>query len=110
MAKTPVNKRISGGTRSERSDPDLVARVLEAKAKLATGEGFTVFKYDCHRCAREAFKALPAEEQSKVFTSLEFARMFLCPTCGNKRCPKATDHRLDCTNSNEPGQKGSRYE
>jgi len=35
--------------------------------------------------------------------------MFLCPTCGNKRCPKATDHTLACTNSNEPGQPGSDY-
>ena len=34
----------------------------------------------------------------------------VCPTCGNKRCPHATDHNLQCTNSNEPGQKGSRYE
>lgn len=30
--------------------------------------------------------------------------------CGNKRCPKATDHRLACTNSNEPGQPGSDYQ
>ena len=37
------------------------------------------------------------------------ARMILCPDCGNKRCPKATDHRLACTNSNEPGQMGSTY-
>ena len=37
------------------------------------------------------------------------ARMMLCSECGNKRCPKASDHRLDCTNSNEPGQKGSMY-
>jgi len=37
-------------------------------------------------------------------------RMFLCPECGNKRCPKATDHRLKCTGSNEPGQAGSMYE
>ena len=36
--------------------------------------------------------------------------MSLCPICGNKRCPKATHHRLDCTNSNNPGQKGSDYE
>lgn len=36
-------------------------------------------------------------------------RMFLCTTCGNKRCPKATDHRNDCTDSNEAGQKGSDY-
>ncbi|HZJ13985.1 MAG TPA: hypothetical protein VFD27_03000 [Chthoniobacteraceae bacterium] len=36
--------------------------------------------------------------------------MVLCPTCGNKRCPRANDHKNECTNSNEPGQKGSSYE
>ena len=36
-------------------------------------------------------------------------RMIVCPTCGNKRCPHSTDHNLACTNSNEPGQPGSRY-
>jgi hypothetical protein len=35
--------------------------------------------------------------------------MVVCPTCGNKRCPRATDHRLACTDSNDPGQLGSRY-
>ena len=38
---------------------------------------------------------------------LESIRMALCPTCGNKRCPKANNHRNQCSNSNEPGQKGS---
>lgn len=37
------------------------------------------------------------------------ARMILCPDCGNKRCPKASDHNLACTNSNAPGQPGSVY-
>jgi DNA-directed RNA polymerase subunit RPC12/RpoP len=37
-------------------------------------------------------------------------RMIVCPSCGNKRCPKATDHNLKCTSSNEPGQKGSSWE
>jgi hypothetical protein len=37
------------------------------------------------------------------------SQMICCPNCGNKRCPKATDHRLDCTGSNEPGQPGSYY-
>jgi hypothetical protein len=32
-----------------------------------------------------------------------------CKTCGNKRCPKATDCELECTGSNEPGQAGSIY-
>lgn len=35
--------------------------------------------------------------------------MVLCPVCGNKRCPKASDHTLACTGSNEPGQPGSVY-
>lgn len=35
--------------------------------------------------------------------------MILCPICGNKRCPRANDHRNSCTGSNEPGQVGSRY-
>jgi hypothetical protein len=33
----------------------------------------------------------------------------VCGKCGNKRCPNGTDHRLDCTRSNEPDQPGSRY-
>jgi hypothetical protein len=37
------------------------------------------------------------------------SRMILCPTCGNKRCPHASDHALACTGSNEPGQPGSVY-
>jgi hypothetical protein len=35
---------------------------------------------------------------------------FACEICGNKRCPHHSDHRLACTNSNEPGQSGSIYE
>ncbi|MFI5296527.1 MAG: hypothetical protein ACHREM_00395 [Polyangiales bacterium] len=35
--------------------------------------------------------------------------MVVCPTCGNKRCPKASHHENDCTNSNAPGQTGNRY-
>jgi hypothetical protein len=35
--------------------------------------------------------------------------MVVCATCGNKRCPHATDHRHACTGSNEPGQAGSAY-
>ena len=32
-----------------------------------------------------------------------------CTVCGNKRCPRATDCSLPCTNSNEPNQEGSVY-
>ena len=35
--------------------------------------------------------------------------MILCPKCGCKRCPHASDHILECTGSNDPGQEGSVY-
>lgn len=37
-------------------------------------------------------------------------RMSVCPDCGNKRCPKATNHENPCSGSNEHGQKGSAYQ
>jgi len=37
-------------------------------------------------------------------------RFIVCPDCGNKRCPRATNHSNACTNSNEPGQPGSSWE
>ncbi|MEM5400848.1 hypothetical protein [Paraburkholderia unamae] len=37
-------------------------------------------------------------------------RMVVCPTCGNKRCPHATNHELACTGSNDRGQPGSDYQ
>lgn len=49
----------------------------------------------CWRCVKE-------RDEMRV-------RMILCPVCGNKRCPKASDHRHDCTASNAPGQIGSVY-
>ena len=36
-----------------------------------------------------------------VFPNLRFN---VCSICGNKRCPHASDHNYECTNSNEPGQ------
>ncbi len=55
----------------------------------------------CERC----FRARHAGKD--YYNTFFFARMFLCETCGNKRCPHATDHNLACTNSNAEGQKGS---
>lgn len=65
----------------------------------------------CRQCVR----ARDAQENGGVDAGLgfriptELTRMILCPTCGNKRCPHANDHRLACTGSNEPGQVGSAY-
>lgn len=41
--------------------------------------------------------------------NLSDMRFVVCPDCGNKRCPKANDHRNACSGSNEPGQEGSAY-
>lgn len=54
--------------------------------------------YDCDAQRREA----------GIIGMLD-VRMNLCPDCGNKRCPKATNHTNQCTDSNEAGQQGSRY-
>jgi len=43
----------------------------------------------------------------KCLAGKNVAIYVVCPTCGNKRCPKASDHELACTGSNEPGQPGS---
>ena len=61
-------------------------------------ENLTKTPCGCYNCTKER----------DLFET--FSRMIVCPVCGNKRCPKATDHNIECTNSNEPGQKGSRYE
>lgn len=41
--------------------------------------------------------------------TLNDMRFVVCPDCGNKRCPRANDHRNACTGSNETGQEGSAY-
>ena len=53
-------------------------------------------KCNCRRC-------MPKKQL------MDYPMMIVCSICGNKRCPHATDHEYDCTNSNEPGQKGSYY-
>ena len=57
-----------------------------------------VYRCMCYNCTR-------VRDPDYVVT-----HMIVCSKCGNKRCPHATDHNLACTNSNEPGQPGSRYE
>jgi DNA-directed RNA polymerase subunit RPC12/RpoP len=62
------------------------------------------YKCWCHECTKDVKFNFGGVEIPYSMT-----RMILCPDCGNKRCPKATNHELACTHSNEPGQKGSRY-
>jgi len=57
---------------------------------------------NCWKCKEEQVNANPG----LIFVIQD---MTACPECGNKRCPKASDHRNNCTGSNEPGQEGSIY-
>lgn len=57
----------------------------------------------CYQCWYDEPK-----DQDDPFAWLR-PHMFLCEHCGNKRCPHATDHRHNCTGSNESGQPGSSY-
>jgi len=65
----------------------------------------------CHYCVSENAKANPLPASELMFGVIDprLNRMFLCETCGNKRCPHAADHRHACTGSNEPDQPGSLY-
>ncbi len=51
----------------------------------------------CRKCNAEFIKSAPKT----------FRGMIICPECGNKRCPHASDHTYACTDSNAPGQPGS---
>lgn len=60
----------------------------------------------CRRCLRERKETVKMDGYD---VPVEFSRLIVCSICGNKRCPHANDHRHGCTQSNEPGQKGSAY-
>jgi len=64
-------------------------------------------KCECHRCIQEHKIGV---EGPFGWMPLSSTKMILCPVCGCKRCPHASDHRLACTDSNEPGQPGSVYQ
>ncbi|OTG87916.1 hypothetical protein [Acinetobacter sp. ANC 3813] len=51
-----------------------------------------VKEYDCAQCCRDAGDIKRT--------------MIVCRKCGNKRCPKAQDHRMTCTGRNDVGQVG----
>jgi hypothetical protein len=61
---------------------------------------------ECYRCLTERNTTVTIGSMTFPITA---TRMVVCDTCGNKRCPHGTDHRLACTDSNEPGQVGSCY-
>jgi hypothetical protein len=77
-------------TAAEWGGPDAITAFLDADGCI------------CHRCIEENDIRLDG-------MPLSHTMIINCPVCGNKRCPKASDHRNACTHSNEPGQAGSIY-
>lgn len=63
---------------------------------------------ECHQCIKD-FNLTVITHSPLCELPLSATKMILCPDCGNKRCPRATNHRNACTRSNEPGQEGSCY-
>lgn len=61
---------------------------------------------DCTVCAHQISKRL--QDAGHFAESMQF-RMYTCPDCGNKRCPRGSWHENACTGSNDPGQEGSFY-
>lgn len=76
-------------------------------------EGWVVDEMGITRCACGRAGNSPANPGCWCRTCRPVAindmRFVVCPDCGNKRCPRANDHRNACTGSNEPGQEGSAY-
>ncbi|KPB51360.1 Uncharacterized protein AC511_1518 [Pseudomonas coronafaciens pv. oryzae] len=62
---------------------------------------------ECHRCIDEHKLG---QQIGFMWVPLSSTKMILCPVCGCKRCPRASDHDLACTDSNDPGQPGSVYQ
>ena len=63
----------------------------------------------CIKCHSEWASKQP-KQNPPTFRIISSPLRYVCEICGNKRCPHHSDHRLACTNSNEPGQAGSIYE
>lgn len=64
----------------------------------------------CYECLKDIPVHVPSmSNEMTVKMTIPMVRFIVCPECGNKRCPRATDHRFACTDSNDTGQIGSRY-
>ena len=63
----------------------------------------------CIKCSDARFNGPPWNGVISIGDPMPPFR-YACEICGNKRCPHHSDHRLPCTESNEPGQEGSVYQ
>ena len=84
---------------------EYIAKGITGRYEIKTDIGSITedFVFEVRKRTKECYCYNCADNNTRM------TRIILCPECGNKRCPKATDHNNACTNSNEPGQEGSRY-
>jgi hypothetical protein len=86
----------------KKSNPDLSVYDNERLVTNYDKELLAKNQCYCYNCNKDRL-----DESGRLPYTM--TRMIVCPTCGNKRCPHSTDHNMACTNSNDPGQPGSRY-
>ena len=88
-------------------------RVQEDKKEFGSCDGSHSQPCNCRKCLQARGEMLSYSVGTTLLNmpgpNKGFYGMVVCPKCGNKRCPHATDHNNACTNSNEPGQEGSIY-
>ena len=85
-------KAING---NPKYDLENVVKAVEDAIQQETGGCW------CHACNKDVLV--------DGWLPYNMSLMILCPVCGDKRCPHAYNHVIQCTNSNKPGQKGSVY-
>ena len=120
--------RLTKKLNKMRDQRDKARKDLEYYAKVISMQPYLAKRYESYENRIAEMKRVKdletrVQEQAKLIELLRpkcycyncadsktrMTRMILCPECGNKRCPRASDHTNACTNSNEPGQEGSRY-
>lgn len=103
----PHNWRPLSGTLTPEQSA-IAKRFLERDGEvyLVFGPGSSVEVVESARVVRMYMPIPPVNALGEPTPTSHFV---VCSECGNKRCPHATDHRLACTRSNEPGQPGSVY-
>lgn len=100
---------VSGAARQSKPDP-LADLLRETLRPLRTGRGFVRNFHIIDRIEKALGpSATSCWCQTGRPVTVDDMRLVVCPDCGNKRCPRANDHRHACTGSNELGQSGSAY-
>lgn len=57
----------------------------------------------CRQCLRDRGEGMVVNGR---WLPAELTELTLCQVCGDKRCPRAEDHRNECAGSNESGHSG----